>query len=142
MTEQELSEAKKQVKGKPILEKLLSDYQMLMSSPYAKTYITVYNQVEDFNDQLTIKDGETKQRVIGQDKHGDDILSDYTPGKLDIFGSKDDKEFDRAWKYMNDSMSLLETLDKLRAKLSPEEKKQVAKILSADSAENYLNAVK
>ena len=50
------------------IEHLESELYLFKNRPYTKTYITIYRQIESFNDQLTIKrvmiDGEDDLSVI------------------------------------------------------------------------------
>lgn len=96
----------------------------LTRSPYYSTYITIKNQIDSFNDQLTIKEP-TKIKVIMNDMLEE---IDVTPGKIDLFADKDSKEFDRAWKYLLESVDLNKSLDELRKLLNPEETKMADKL--------------
>lgn len=104
----------------PLLKECYSEFIRLVESPYLESYITLYSQIEDFNEQLTIKSEETKQKVVGTDLAGNTITVDWTPGKIDLFADKEDKSFDRSWKYMLEVSSLLESLNKIRSLMSPE----------------------
>lgn len=103
------------------LEDRLSKYE---KSPYVKTYLTLINQLNDFNDQLTILP--SVQVMI------DGIETKVTPGRIDLFGTKDEKEFERGFKYMVEVSKLLENIDNVRKKMTAEEKDEVKKLLVKD----------
>lgn len=104
---------------KSVKDKLVIDYieylEKLLKSPYANTYLAIYKQIEDWNKQLNEKN-------------------------IDLFADKDSKEFDRSFKYFMEASDVLERLDKMRAKMSPQDLEEInkKKPLSEDSAENYL----
>lgn len=101
------------------LEKKLNE---LNSSPYYGTYITIRRQIDNFNDQLTIR--EQKSYV-----NDDGIKVTVNPGVIDLFADKDSKEFDRVWKYMLEAVELNKKLDELRKMMNPEEVKRAEKAL-------------
>ena len=116
------------IKDKAILayvDDLEAQLSVINESPYYNTYITIKNQIDSFNDQLTIKDPIKRKIFI------DDQLEEIeiTPGKIDLFADKDSKEFDRAWKYLLESVDLNKKLDELRRLLTPEETKKADKLL-------------
>ena len=94
---------------------LETQLQIFEKSPYANTYKAIFKQIEDWNTQLGEKN-------------------------IDLFADKDSKEFDRAFKYFMEASDVLDRLDKMRGKMTVDEKKDlnVKKPLSEDSAENYL----
>lgn len=104
------------------LEKKLSVYER---SPYFKTYITISNQIDSFNQQLTIRKEQKEGREI-------------EVGKIDLFAEKDSKEFDRAWKYLNECIELNKKLDELRKLMTPEEKKKSQELRAGSVAEKYI----
>ncbi len=108
------------------LENKLAVYER---SPYLKTYITILNQIDSFNEQLTIQ---TVEKTI----EGQKVEVEY--GKIDLFADKDSKEFDRGWKYLNECVDLNKKLDELRKLMSPEEQKEARKLLPNSSAEKYI----
>jgi len=101
---------------------LAQEYQTIVASPTYDTYITVLGQTRDWNSQLK----------IGLDGKG----------KIDLFADKDEKAFERAFKYFHEILSLNDTLDKLRAKLSPEDKKRADKETAEQSGSTYEIALK
>lgn len=118
------------IKDKAVLayvEEIEGKLKVFTESPFVKTYITIKNQIDSFNEQLTIDESTTVQRVIGQDKDGNAITDTYIKGKIDLFGDKDSKEFDRSWKYMLESVDMNKKLDELRKLMTPEQIKQVQK---------------
>ena len=123
---------------------LESELKKLRQSPYYKTYKTILNQVDNWNEQLTIT-GEEESYIVAYDKEGSPIYAKRQKGAIDIFGSKDDKEFDRAMKFFLEVNSLLEHLDKMRSKLSPEDKKHLEeeeRMSNSGTMEKFLSKVK
>lgn len=90
----------------------------ILKSPYYDTYITLSEQVSDWNAQLKI--GEECSKT---DEEG--VTKKYVKGKIDLFADKDSKEFERAFKYFSDVLPLLNALDEMRKKLTPEEIKKI-----------------
>jgi hypothetical protein len=86
----------------PYIESLENELNVFKLSPYVKTYLSILVQVDNFNNQLTSQ-------------------------KIDLFADKDQKEFDRSWKYMLESVDMLEKLDKLRKLMTPEQQKEAQK---------------
>jgi hypothetical protein len=112
----------------PYIEHLEKELGMYKKTPYVKSYLTIYNQLEDFNDQLTLrrkKDAEGKEYILG---------------RIDLFASKDDKSFDRTKWYFDKILELNKNLDELRKLMTPAEIKELttAKPLLEGSAESYL----
>ncbi len=105
-------------------------------SPYLKSYITLYSQIESFNEQLTIKEP-TKTTIM---VNGKEIEVDVTPGKIDLFADKDSKEFDRAKWVLLEILGLCKQLDEIRKLLLPEEVKvaEQRKIVAGSAAEKYI----
>ena len=120
------------------LEEAEAQLEIVVRSPYYDTYMTLSNQVNDWNEQLKLKPGELQKRVIGNDKDGNLIQVDWMPGKIDLFGSKDDKEFERVFKYFLEIIPLLDALDKLRQKLTPQELKQIESTSEIDDVRSSL----
>ncbi len=116
-----------QIKDKEVLryvDYLESELNKFKTSPYLKTYITISNQIDSFNEQLTIKDmREVEMPVEG----GGTKFVDVTPGKIDLFADKDEKSFDRGWKYLNECVDLNRKLDELRKLMTPEDMKELQK---------------
>lgn len=131
-----------------IKDKAISDYvdelesrlSLYEKSPYVKTYLTLLNQLNDFNEQLTIKPevevSETRHKKVGEDLVPYEYKYKVTPGRIDMFGTKDEKEFERAFKYMSDVNKMLDNIENLRKKMSEEEKQEVTKVLKEDSVES------
>ncbi len=107
------------------VEDLEKQLEVFARSPYLATYLTIKSQIDSFNEQLTIKAPETKTIFV----EGKEESFEVIPGKIDLFADKDSKEFDRAWKYLNEAPSLIKNLDELRKSLTPEETKKAEKIL-------------
>lgn len=96
------------------IESLESELKQFKESPYCTTYITILNQIESFNEQLTIKKVQTLE--------GEIVL-----GKIDLFADKEAKEFDRGWKYMLEATEMLTHLDELRKLMTPEQQAEAQK---------------
>ena len=100
----------------PYIEHLEQELTKFKKSPYSKTYLTIYNQLESFNEQLTIK--------------GDKTLADGTKvkeGFVDLFAEATDKSFDRTKWYFDKILDLNKNLDELRKLMTPDEQKEMAK---------------
>lgn len=123
LQEDQLQELEALAKKNKSIEIVLNEWKIFMESPYLNSYITLQNQIADFNEQLTIKPDEVRKRVVGNDILGNVIAVDWMPGKIDLFGSKEEKEFDRAFKYMVELPTLLDSLDKIRSKVKPSDLK-------------------
>lgn len=91
------------------------ELQKYRRSPYASTYITLLSQINDWNDQLTIKN------TVEVEHEGKKIP--VTPGKIDLFADKEAKEFERAFKYFGDVLQMIKTLDEIRKLMTPEEQR-------------------
>lgn len=117
------------------LEKELKKYT---ESPYVKTYLTIYNQLNSFNDQLEIKQPVT---VIAEDG----TKKNFHNGFIDLFAEKDDKSFDRTKWYFEKVLELNKNLDELRKLMSAEQKKELdegIKLVSGSTAEQHIFASK
>jgi len=90
----------------------------LTKSPHTKHYLTILGQINDWSDQLQIRE---EDMVI------DGVTTRVMRGRIEMFGSKDDKEFDRATKYFKEIDDYLTKLDNLRAKMSVEDREELAK---------------
>ena len=106
MKEEQIAELEK-LKS-PVAKEAAAFIRAILQSPYLDSYITLYNQVSDWNSQLVIRD---------EDVEGVKV----TKGRIDIFSDKDSKEFDRTFKYFSDITGLLNCLDTLREKMTPEQ---------------------
>jgi hypothetical protein len=104
------------------LELVKSKLEKYEKSPYAITYMTIYSQIMDMNKQLTITDEIVSDTVLNKD--GLVVNLERQQGKVDLFAPSNEKAFDRAWKVMSDVDELLETLDKLRSKMTVEEQEE------------------
>ena len=98
------------------IEYLENELQRFKSSPYVKTYLTIYNQLADFNDQLTI----TTKQVNGET---------VNLGRVDLFSETTDKSFDRIKWYFEHILELNKNLDELRKLMTPLEQKELNKQL-------------
>lgn len=109
------------IKDKSVLsyvEYLEGKIKKFEESPIVSTYLTILKQVDSFNNQLNLKESE---KIL---EDGSKIT--VQSGFIDLFSDKDDKSFDRAWKYLNEAELLIEQLDKLRKKMTPEQQKEAA----------------
>ncbi len=115
------------------IEYLEGELALFKKSPNVESYLTVYNQVRSFNQQLQLGEAKTE---IGSDG----IKVATQQGFVDLFASKDDKSFDRTKWYFENILQLNKTLAELRKLMTAEEIKDLNKkiMLSEDSAENYL----
>lgn len=111
---------KPQIKDKAIIayvEYLEGKLKKFEESPIVNTYLTILRQVNSFNEQLSLRESE-KTMEDGQKVK-------VQEGFIDLFSDKDDKSFDRAWKYLNEAELLIEQLDKLRKKMTPEQQREL-----------------
>ena len=131
-TPDEIKVIEKLAEKNEVVKKLYEQWSEFYLSPYFKTYITLYRQIEDWNDQLTIKKGTEVERIYNEGKESE-RRETHIHGKIDLFGSKDDKEFERAFKYFSDVITILNTLDNIREKISPEEAEKL------DAGMSYLD---
>ena len=91
------------------LEKRFDDMQR---GNLLNTYLTIDGQHKSFNEQLTIGvilDENNKQKVVG---------------RIDLFASKDAKEFDRARWWLENYLEQSKNLRELYKMLTEEEKKE------------------
>lgn len=110
------------------LEKKLEKYE---KSPYVKTYLTLIHQVNDLNDQLEIQEKEIE--VEGQKQK-------IWHGRIDLFGDKDEKEFERGFKYMLEVNKMLDNIENIRKKMTTEEKDEAKKLLIKEhGVEEFIN---
>ncbi len=125
----------KSVKDKEVLayiEYLEKQTAILTTNSRAKTYVALRNQVNSWVEQLTIREAkmphpEDPNKVI-----------DVTLGYVDLFGNKDEKEFDRVWKFMEGADEMEDRLQKMYDKLLPQEKEDVDKIPLGSSVERHI----
>jgi len=103
------------------VEYLEQELDKFNQSPYKATYITLKSQIDSFNEQLTIGSEETKTIEIDGQPH--ELVT--VKGKIDLFASKDAKEFDRAYKYLDDCLGFAKNLAELKKLLTPEERKDI-----------------
>lgn len=118
---------KPQIKDKAALayvDYLESELNKFKTSPYLKTYITISNQIDSFNEQLTIQ---CVREVEVPVEGGGTRFIDINPGKIDLFADKDEKSFDRGWKYLNECVDLNRKLDELRKLMTPDDMKELQK---------------
>lgn len=106
------------------IEHLEASLRLYENSPYLESYVTIYNQLKSFNEQLVIEislDGTVK-------------------GKIDLFAEKEDKSFDRTKWYFENILDLNKTLDSLRKLMTPEEVKEIGerKMNAQSTAERHI----
>ena len=90
------------------IEDLEKELRIFKESPRVNTYLTIYNQLESFNQQLKIEDK----------RSGDGIAQ---KGFIDLFADKDAKEFDRVKWFFDRAIDLNKDLDTLRAQMTPDQ---------------------
>ena len=101
-------------------------------SPKVKAYLTLYYQLNDLLDQLTIGQAEKKT-----DSAGNEFT--VVPGRMDLFGLGSEKEFDRGAKVFDKIEPWMTMLDRIRASMNPNEKKEIeGKIVKAEGVEEFL----
>ncbi len=88
----------------PYVEYLEERVKKFESSPYVTSYISLLNQIDNWNKQLSDK-------------------------PIDLFAESTDKSFDRAHKYFTEQTPYFEQLAYLRKQMSPEEKVEVEAVV-------------
>lgn len=119
------------IKDKPIsiyvdfLESKLKKYE---SSEILDTYLTIKGQLKDFNTQLKIR--EEKDSMGGKS----------LKGRIDLFADKESKEFDRAWKFMNEALEINKRLLEMKKLMTIEEVKETGerKLNEQSTAERHI----
>ncbi len=119
INEQELQELEKLAEKNPLVGKLLDFYNNVYATTAYESLITLRGQIRDFNQQLSITDEEV-ERTYNEGEE-DEYKLKTVKGRIDLFGSKDDKEFERGFKYLTDMAKLEDVCEALMAKLSPKE---------------------
>lgn len=125
----------KPVKDKNILayiEFLESIQELITKNSRLRTYIALRQQVDSWNDQITIKE-EVTMTVPGTEES-----VKVRPGFVDLFADKDTKDFDRVFKYITEADGIEDRLQKMFEKLTPKEQEDSQKILAGSSAEKYI----
>jgi hypothetical protein len=105
----------------------------LESSDYVNTYYTIAAQIRSFNEQLTINMDEDIVKNIGVTESGIVVTEKTKKGFINLFADKDDKSFDRAWKYMLESVDMNKKLDELRKLMNPEQEKELKEKLQMEN---------
>jgi hypothetical protein len=119
ITDTELQSLEEIASKEPLVGKLLDAYKEFANSPYYDTYITLFAQISDWNDQLKIAE---HPETVSVTENGITVEKSVLKGKIDLFADKDSKEFDRAFKYFAEVVLLLDAMDKIRDRLNPKEK--------------------
>lgn len=96
------------------------------------TYIAIKNQIDSFNEQITIK------TVSLPDPDDATKSIDVESGFISLFADKDSKEFERSFKYMESAFEMVDRQEKLYKLLTEEEKEQVKKFAAGSSAEKHI----
>jgi len=110
LTEEELARIK-EMPFNAELDKMIKLYEFFAISPVVESYITLYNQISDINEQLTIREveveieGKMKKKVLG---------------RIDITDSEE-KGFERILKYFDKIVDYVDALDKLRLRMLPQQ---------------------
>ena len=104
LSEREKATTKQLLEALEIAEAELSPFINSLSS---ESFMTLYNQLKQWNEQL-------KER------------------KIDIFSGKDDKSFDRSFKYYMEMKDLLKMLRDIKAEMTVEEKAETEHQLSVE----------
>lgn len=109
----------------PYVEYLESKLKKFEESPVCSQYLMLLNQLEDIAGQLVLREEEVE---VEMEKGGMQKVK-IMKGRIDIFSSKDEKEFERAIKYFSELPKILDTLESLRKRMTPEEQKEIEKAL-------------
>ncbi len=105
---------------------------LIQQNSRAKTYIALRQQVDNWNEQITIRDGK-----LPNPKNPKEMLN-VTLGYVDLFADKDTKDFDRVFKYITEADAIEDKLQKMFEKLLPDEKEAAAKLVAGSSAERHV----
>lgn len=118
----------KDAKTLAYIEYLQSKLDKYESSDILDTYLTIKGQLNDFNAQLKIR--EEKSSL------GEKVVK----GRIDLFADKESKEFDRAWKFMNEALDINKRLLELKKLMTPDEvvKAGERKMNEQSSAERHI----
>jgi predicted RNA-binding protein with RPS1 domain len=111
LTEEQL-EAVKQLPYDSNLDKMIKLYEFFAISPVVDSYISMYDQIADINEQIKIKEVEIDgvKKVIGRIRLDD----------------SEEKGIDRLFRYFDKIVDFQESLDKLRSKMLPSQMVDVA----------------
>ncbi|MCZ2394915.1 MAG: hypothetical protein LC100_00055 [Chitinophagales bacterium] len=101
ISQQHITELGHFTEGNKVLEELYREIVVIYQSPYYDTYLAILEQVEDFNRQLK-------------------------KNKMDLFADKEDKAFERGFKYMKEACDILSNLERLKEKMTHEEQKAIS----------------
>lgn len=107
------------------VELIESELKKFTDSPYSESYLTIYNQLSSFNNQLQIGEEET---II--DSEG--ISVQIRKGFVDLFAESTDKSFDRTKWYFENILDLNKTLDELKKLMTPEQRKEIEEKIKMD----------
>lgn len=102
------------------VRELVAEYEKIMSSDNLTSYLSMRDQLRDWDEQLKIKPDELKE-VIENEGEEDETTVSVIPGRIDLFADKDTREFERAIKYYDKILMYRKTLSDLRAILTEEE---------------------
>jgi hypothetical protein len=102
------------VSDKEYIKLLEAELLRYEESPHVNTYLTIYNQISDWNDQLEIREDERNEDGAAK-------------GRIDLFSDAEGKSFDRAFKYIDKCDEFSAKLDNLRKMMNPEQEKRLAK---------------
>lgn len=94
----------------PLQQRLLDLYGIFAESPYVDSYLTMFGQIDDLNEQLQI-DGTT---FIGEGG------IQVSKGKIQITDSQE-RGFDRMLRYFEKITLIHANLDDLRSKMLPQQ---------------------
>ena len=118
MTEDQIKKLEKS-KDENVLE-LLDEYKRIMASNNLQAYLSLRDQLKDWDEQLIIKPDEVR-KIIRMEGKEDEYVDEVTPGRIDLFADKDTKEYDRVLKYFERITALRKTLIDLKASLTEDE---------------------
>ena len=100
------------------VEYLEGELKKFTESSYCESYLTIYNQLASFNEQLKIEGEITSLNDEG-------VSVTKKKGFIDLFAEKDDKSFDRTKWYFENILDLNKTLDELKKLMTPQQQKEI-----------------
>jgi len=98
------------------VDSLEAELEKYKKSPYLDTYLTLAEQLNNFNSQLKIR----KEKIIVD---GNPV--EIEAGVVDLFGDAKDKSFDRVKWYFDNMLALNKQLDEIRKLMTPEDVKEL-----------------
>lgn len=114
ISEDNIKECISVAKGNKAVKALLEDYMIYAESPLVDSYLMAYELIKSWRDEL--KDNKDSVRIM----------------------SAEDKVFDRAFKVVDKLADMVDNLDRIRTKMTPEQIKDVEKMRTMNKIKDKL----